>query len=129
MNKLATAHPREADEDSVASLRTASAGRAFGGVIHCFSGDAKMAERYLDLGLYLSLSGIVTFKKAEALQDAARQIPLDRLLLETDCPFLTPMPHRGQRNEPAHVALVAAKVAEIKGLTVEAVAAAATDNA
>src|SRR5207237_3378091 len=97
--------------------------------IHCFTGDSAAARRYLDLGLYISIAGVLTFKAADALRDAARQIPLDRLLVETDCPFLTPVPHRGKRNEPAYVALTAQKLAELRGEPLATLAAATTANA
>ena len=100
-----------------------------GGIIHCFTGDAEEAKGYLELGFYISVAGVVTFKNAEPLREAVRQVPLDRLLVETDSPFLAPIPMRGKRNEPAHVALVAAKVAEVKGLSVDEVARATTENA
>ena len=128
LGKPVTIHLREADEDALAILRNADLARARGGVVHCFTGDAAAAERFLALGLCLSFSGIVTFKSAAAIQEAARQTPLDRLLIETDAPFLTPVPHRGKRNEPAHVGLVAQRVAELKGLTTEEVGAAALRN-
>jgi TatD DNase family protein len=94
------------------------------GVIHCFTGDTEAARRYLDLGFSISLSGILTYKKTEALQDAARFVPLDRLMVETDSPYLAPVPHRGKKNEPMHVAVTGIKLAELKGLEVEEVAAA-----
>jgi len=129
LGKPVSVHLREALDDSLAILGASGIGRGPGGVIHCFSGDAAAAERYLALGLYLSISGIVTFRSAAVLQDAVRQIPLDRLLVETDAPFLTPIPFRGKRNEPAHVKLVAEKIAELKGLPAEEVARQATRNA
>ncbi len=128
VGKPVSVHLREAEEDSLAMLRESGVGQQAGGVIHCFSGDARAAERYLELGLYLSFSGIVTFKSATALQEAARITPLDRLLIETDAPFLTPVPHRGQRNEPAYVALTAQKIADLKGLPAEEVGTAALRN-
>lgn len=128
VGKPVTVHLREAEEDSLAILRSAGIGGGAGGVIHCFSGDARAAERYLELGLYLSFSGIVTFKSAAALQEAARLVPLDRLLIETDSPFLSPVPHRGKRNEPAYVELTARKIAELKGLPLAEVGAAALRN-
>src|SRR5581483_8545784 len=128
VDKPVSVHLREAEDDSLAMLRDAGAGSRLRGVIHCFSGDARAAERYLDLGLFLSFSGIVTFKNAAALQEAARMVPLDRLLIETDAPFLTPVPHRGKRNEPAYVALTAAKIAELHGISAEALGAAALRN-
>ena len=107
-------HTREAEDDTIAILREEGADRG-GGVLHCFSGTASLARAGLELGFYLSLAGIVTFPKARELRDIARGIPLDRLLVETDSPFLTPVPYRGQRNEPAHVAEVVRAVAELHG--------------
>ena len=128
LNKPVTVHLREADEDALAILGASGIGKRQGGVIHCFTGDAASAEKFLDLGLYLSFSGIVTFKTATALQEAARRTPLERLLLETDAPFLAPIPYRGKRNEPAYVLETAKKVAELKGLPLDEVAAAALKN-
>jgi TatD DNase family protein len=99
------------------------------GVLHTFSGDLTMAERAIDLGFYISISGPVTYRNAGQLVDVVRALPLDRLLVETDCPFLAPHPHRGERNEPAHVRLVADKVAALKDLSPEQVARATTANA
>jgi TatD DNase family protein len=98
-------------------------------VIHCFTGDWAAAQRYLALGLHISLSGVLTFKTSDALRDAAARIPLDRLLVETDCPFLAPVPHRGKRNEPAYVRLTAERLAAVRGVGLEEVAAATTENA
>ena len=108
-------HTREADEDTMAILREEGAG-AVRGVLHCFTGAAPLARAALDLGFYISLAGIITFPKAGALRDTARLVPLDRLLAETDSPFLAPVPHRGKRNEPAYVTLVAAALANVHGL-------------
>jgi TatD DNase family protein len=121
-------HEREAFHDAAELLDGEGAGWLTG-VIHCFTGDYAAASRYLDLGLYLSFAGIITFKKADALRDVVRKIPLERILVETDAPFLTPVPHRGKRNEPAHVRLVAEAVAHIKDLTFEQVAEVTTANA
>ena len=99
------------------------------GVLHTFSGDLVMAERAIELGFYLSISGPVTYKNARRLAEVVRAVPLERLLVETDSPFLAPHPHRGKRNEPAYVHLVAERVAEIKGLPLDKVAAATTANA
>jgi TatD DNase family protein len=99
------------------------------GVLHCFSGDAAMAEEVMALGFCLSFGGPVTFQNAQRLQDLVRQLPLERILLETDCPYLAPHPHRGKRNEPAYVRLVAARIAELKGMTIEEVATTTTLNA
>ncbi len=100
-----------------------------GGVIHCFTSDWTAASRYLALGMYLSFSGVVTFRNAQALREAACKAPLDRMLVETDCPFLAPVPHRGKRNEPAYVALTAAELARLRGVPFEELAAATTANA
>ena len=115
-------HTREADEDTIAILRDEGAGRVRG-VLHCFTGTPELARAALDLGFYISLAGIVTFPKAEELRETARGVPLDRLLTETDSPFLAPVPHRGKRNEPAHVALVASALAALHGLDPAALAA------
>ena len=100
-----------------------------GGVMHCFSADVETAKRCLDLGLFISLAGPVTYKNARSLPEVARFVPEDRLVVETDCPFLPPEPHRGKRNEPAHVALTAARVAELRGMDVHALGEATTRNA
>lgn len=106
-------HTREAQEDTIGILREEGASE-IGGVFHCFSGDAWLAKDALDLGFYLSFSGILTFQNAAMLRDIAKTVPLDRLLIETDCPYLTPVPHRGKRNEPAFVSLVAQQLATIR---------------
>ena len=108
-------HTREADADTLSILREEGAG-AVRGVFHCFTGGASLARAAVDLGFYVSLAGIITFPKAGELRDTARGLPLDRLLNETDSPFLAPVPHRGKRNEPAHVTLVAAALAGLHGL-------------
>jgi TatD DNase family protein len=108
-------HTREATEDTFAILRTAGEGK-LRGVFHCFTGDTVMARAALDLGFYISLAGIVTFPKAAELREVARLVPQDRLLVETDSPYLAPVPYRGKRNEPAFVARVVAVVAEARGL-------------
>lgn len=121
-------HTRSADDDTLAILEDEMGKGAFPGLIHCFSTDRRVAEKSVELGLYISISGIVTFSKAEALREAVRDLPLDRLLVETDAPYLAPMPHRGKRNEPAYVVETAARVAAEKGLSPEALARATTDN-
>jgi TatD DNase family protein len=121
-------HVRDAHADAAALLRAEPPGEA-GGVIHSFTGDADDARRYLDLGLYLSISGIVSFHNTGALREAVRLIPLARLLVETDAPFLAPVPHRGKRNEPGHVRLVAEAVAAVRNEPFAAVAEATTANA
>jgi len=120
-------HTREADDDTVQLLRDEHAD-GIGGVFHCFTGDREMATRGLDLGFHLSLAGIVTFPRALELKEVARLVPLDRLLVETDSPFLAPVPHRGKRNEPAHVVRVAEVIAELKGTTVAAIDEATSRN-
>lgn len=120
-------HTREAEEDTFRLLDEESAGEA-GGVFHCFTGDRAMARRALDAGFHISLAGIVTFPRATGLHDVARMVPLDRLLIETDSPFLAPVPHRGTRNEPAHVVRVAEAIARLRDTTVEAVGQAAREN-
>jgi TatD DNase family protein len=114
-------HLRDADPDALAIMRAESA-REAGGVIHCFSGDAASARAFLNLGFHISFSGIVTFKTAEPLREAARIVPADRLLIETDAPFLAPVPHRGRRNEPALVVQTAALLAEVRGESLAALA-------
>jgi TatD DNase family protein len=120
-------HVREADEACLRILREEGVPSA-GGVIHCFTGDAKAARAYLDLGLYVSVAGVVTFKAAEAIREAVKIVPPDRILVETDCPFLAPVPHRGKRNEPAFVVETARKVAEVRGTTLDEVARTTTEN-
>lgn len=125
-------HTREAQEDTIQILREEQAS-AVGGVLHCFSGDAWLAKDALDLGFYLSFSGILTFQNATMLRDIARTVPADRLLIETDCPYLTPVPHRGRRNEPAFVKYVADQLASLMPGdptgSVEAMARLTSDNA
>ena len=122
-------HTREAQEDTVAILREEKASDV-GGVFHCFSGDAWLAKEALDLGFHLSFSGILTFQSATALREIAMKTPLDRLLIETDCPYLTPVPYRGKRNEPAYVAQVAKQLAAIHPeLTLEEIQGRTTENA
>ncbi len=121
-------HTRDADADTVDILADEMRAGAFKGLIHCFSTSWELAEKSLELGFYISVAGIVTFNKAEALREAVRDVPLERLLVETDAPYLAPAPMRGKRNEPAFVAHTAARLAEIKGVAPEALAAATTDN-
>ena len=121
-------HCRDAHAEILGVLREERAGET-GGVMHCFSGDVEIARRCLDLGLYISLAGPVTYKNARALPEVARFVPGDRLVVETDCPYLPPTPHRGKRNEPAYVALTAACIAELRGADPEALCDALTANA
>jgi TatD DNase family protein len=121
-------HTRDADRDTAEMLRVAIAEAPFTGVIHCYSSSPDLGFAAADMGLYLGLGGILTFKRSEELRATVRELPLDRLLLETDAPYLAPEPFRGRRNEPAHVARVAATLAEIKGLPLGEVEAATADN-
>ncbi len=121
-------HCRDAFEETVAILREEGAD-VVGGVIHCFTGTPQDAHRFLDLGFYISFSGILTFKNADAIRMAARTVPDDRLLIETDGPYLAPVPHRGQRNEPAFVAEVAASLAALRGAPLDTVARLTSANA
>ena len=120
-------HSRNADADTAAILEEEAAGQV-PGVMHCFSSGRALAEKALELGLYISLSGIVTFRNSGALREIAADVPLDRLLVETDAPFLAPAPMRGKRNEPSYVVHTAAAAAALKGVSGEAFAAASTDN-
>ena len=121
-------HTRDADADTIRILEEEMAKGPFKALLHCFTGGAELARRAVELGLYVSFSGVVTFKKSEALRAIAADVPLDRLLVETDAPFLAPEPFRGKRNEPALVVHTAAALASIKGITPEAMADATTDN-
>ncbi|MCX6552538.1 MAG: TatD family hydrolase [Acidobacteria bacterium] len=120
-------HTREADDDTVAILEEAGQGQVRG-VFHCFSGGVPLARRALDLGFHVSFSGIVTFPKGEDVRAAAATIPLDRLLVETDCPYLAPVPHRGKRNEPAWVVRVIERLAAVHGVSTAVMAAATAEN-
>ena len=120
-------HTREADEDTFRILGEESV-QETGGVFHCFTGDRAMARRALDIGFHLSLAGIVTFPRALELKEVAKLVPIDRLLIETDSPFLAPVPHRGTRNEPAHVVHVAETIAELRGCEARAIGDAALRN-
>jgi len=112
-------HTREAEAETIECLQTDYSGAKRTGIFHCFSGSLRLAQRALDLGFLISFSGIVTFKKAGDLREVASQVPLDRLLIETDCPFLTPVPYRGKRNEPAYVVEVARCLADLRGVAIE----------
>ncbi|MFJ7685430.1 TatD family hydrolase [Peribacillus butanolivorans] len=121
-------HNREATADIVNILKEEEASEV-GGIMHCFSGSAETAMECIDINFYISLGGPVTFKNAKKPKEVAAAVPLDRLLIETDCPYLAPHPYRGKRNEPSYVKLVAEQIAEIKQLSVEEVSQATTDNA
>lgn len=120
-------HSRDAAQDTLSILREEGADE-MGGVMHCFTGDWAMARRAMDLNFHISFSGIVTFKTAHELNEVARRMPLERMLVETDCPYLTPVPHRGKPNQPAYVRYVAEHIAELRGVAFEQIAAATTQN-
>lgn len=121
-------HTRDADEDTIAILHDEYARAPFTGVIHCFTAGPALAAAALELGFFISLAGIVTFKKADALRAAVAEVPLDRLLIETDAPYLAPVPKRGKRNEPAFVAHTAAYLADFFGVSADELAARTTEN-
>jgi TatD DNase family protein len=121
-------HSRSAAQETITGLREEKAWEV-GGVIHCFSGDAKAAAQYLEMGFAISIPGVVTFNKAQGLREVVKMLPAEVLMLETDAPFLAPVPHRGKRNEPAYVRLTAAIVAEIRRQDISEVAATTTKNA
>ncbi len=120
-------HTREAADDTMKTLREQNAEIA-GGVLHCFAEDWRIAQQALDIGFYISFSGIVTFKSAALIQEVARKAPLDRILVETDAPFLAPVPHRGKTNEPAYTRHTAQFVADQRGISLEELGEATTDN-
>src|SRR5215510_10456846 len=124
-------HTREAEDDTIRILREDWAevgGDAIGGIIHCFTGTQKLADDAIEMGFHISFSGVLTFKNASDLREVARSVPTERLLVETDCPYLAPLPHRGKRNEPAFVRETAAKLAELKGVNVEEIALSTGEN-
>jgi TatD DNase family protein len=121
-------HARQADDDIAAILTDEMGKGAFNAVLHCFTSSRALAQTGLALGLYVSFSGVLTFKNSQELRDIARDVPIDRLLVETDAPFLAPVPHRGRRNEPAFVADTARVLAEVRSVDVETIAAATTAN-
>ena len=118
-------HTREAESETIEILKSEYDGR---GIFHCFSGSLELAQNALELDFMISFSGIVTFKKAEELREVAKQVPLDRLLIETDCPYLAPIPYRGKRNEPAYVVEVARCLAGIHDISIERMAQQTSDN-
>lgn len=121
-------HARDADDDMISVLRDEMGKGAFPAVLHCFSSGAELARVGVDLGLMVSFSGILTFKNSEDIRAIARNVPLDRLLVETDAPYLAPPPYRGKRNEPAYVAETAKVLADVKGVSADAMARITTDN-
>jgi TatD DNase family protein len=130
VGKPVVIHDRDAHAEVMTTLhRWVEGGHKPAGVLHCFSGDLTMAQEAIELGFFISIAGPVTFKNARRLRELVRQLPLEKLLVETDCPYLTPHPHRGKRNEPAYVKLVAQEVARVKGLSLEEVGRITSDNA
>ena len=121
-------HTREADDDTARILEEEHAKGSFAAILHCYTGGADLAQRALKLGLYVSFTGVVTFKKSEALRAIAKSVPLDRLLVETDAPYLAPEPYRGKINEPSYVVHTARALAQVKGVSEEELAAATTEN-
>ncbi|MEO1251970.1 MAG: TatD family hydrolase [Pseudomonadota bacterium] len=121
-------HTREADNEMQATLEEAQANRPFTPLLHCYTGGEGLARSALKMGGYISFSGIITFKNADDIRAIAADAPMDRIIIETDCPYLAPVPKRGRRNEPAYLVHVAEKLAEIKGVGVEDIAAATTEN-
>jgi TatD DNase family protein len=121
-------HTREAEDETIEILKSHLSGSDPPGVMHCFSGSLQLAQQALKLGFLISFSGIVTFKNAQDLRAIAAQVPLDRLLIETDCPFLSPVPFRGKRNEPANVVEVARCLAELRRMSLEEIARITTEN-
>lgn len=122
-------HARDADADVAAILSDEMEKGAFKGLLHCFTASSALAEAALSLGLFISFSGVLTFKNSQTLRDIARTVPMDRLLVETDAPFLAPVPYRGKRNEPAFVAATAKTLAEVKGVSLETIAEETSANA
>jgi TatD DNase family protein len=121
-------HTREAEAETIEILQTEYKDARRRGVFHCFSGSMDLAQRAIEIGFMISFSGIVTFKKADELRAIAKHVPLDRLLIETDCPYLSPIPYRGKRNEPAYVIEVARCLAGIHGLEMEEIGRITSEN-
>jgi TatD DNase family protein len=128
LNLAVVIHSREADDDTIAILREELSGCTRAGVMHCFGGSSQMARDAIDLGFFVSFAGNLTFKKAADLRAIARELPLDRLLIETDCPYLTPVPFRGKRNEPARVVETAKCLADLKGVELAEIGRVTTAN-
>lgn len=120
-------HSRQAKADTIRIMQEESV-QEVGGVMHCFTEDWEMAEKALDLGMYISFSGIVTFKNAKSVQEVAQKVPLDRMLIETDCPYLAPVPYRGKPNQPAYVKYVAEHIAELRQMDYQEIAKITTEN-
>ncbi|MBU0686981.1 MAG: TatD family hydrolase [Candidatus Margulisbacteria bacterium] len=121
-------HSRASEDDAIKILRQ-EASDELSGVFHCYAGDVEQAQKVIDLGFYISVTGIVTFPKAKNIVEVVKSIPLDRIMLETDCPYLAPIPYRGKRNEPANISIIADKISEILGISTEEVALKTSENA
>ena len=121
-------HTRDAEDDTIAILKEGMEEGAFPALLHCYSSNRELAMRSLDMGLYVSLSGILTFKRSQEIRDTIKDVPLDRLLVETDAPYLAPMPYRGKRNEPSYVVNTAQVLADVKGVSLEEITKITTDN-
>ncbi len=121
-------HTRDAEDETIDILRSEWAGSGLPGIMHCFAGSSSLAARAIEIGFLISFSGIVTFKKAEALRSVAKEVPVERLLVETDCPYLAPMPYRGKRNEPAYVVEVARCLADVRGISLGEISQITTEN-
>lgn len=121
-------HTRDADEETLEILKEENADK-IGGIMHCFASDKKMAKEILDLGFYIAFGGLITFKNLANLREVVKEVPMNKILVETDAPYLTPDPYRGKRNEPLYVKYVVEKIAEVKGLSEEEVAKKTTENA
>jgi TatD DNase family protein len=128
LKKPIVVHDRDCGTECVDIVRV-QGGAAVGGMVHCFTGSMELAQAYLELGYFVSFTGIITFKKSDALREVVKRVPLTRMLIETDSPFLTPIPHRGKKNEPAFVRHVAECVAQVKGVGVEEVGRVTSENA
>ena len=129
LNLPIAVHSRDAAKDTLDLVKDCMKGGMYGGIIHCFSYGKEIAGEYLDMGLYLGIGGVVTFKNAKKLKETARQIPLERILLETDCPYMAPTPFRGKRNNSAYIDYVAQEIADLKGISKEEVIAVTEENA
>lgn len=128
LNKPVIIHCREADEDTITIMKEVNRG-GLRGVFHCFAGNDSLIDYAREIGFYASFTGTVTFKKADQVRENVKKIPLEKLMLETDCPYLAPEPNRGKRNEPSYIPIIARKIAELKGISIEELAAITTQNA
>jgi TatD DNase family protein len=127
-NKPIVVHSRDAAQDTYDIMKEYHA-EELGGVVHCFSYPMEMAERFMDMGFYIGIGGVVTFKNSKKLQEVAKAMPLERLVLETDCPYLAPDPHRGERNDSSYISYVADKIAELRGISTQELIDITTANA